>query len=164
MKRITQGSTTSLNDPAFESFKPLYGTKGNPPFYDPNDLHSHVWKKGKLGIEENPKIPTFTKGKLNIKDCIYCKICHITKDSFQSSVGNNRDIVDDIIQIKQPDSKSEYIIIEPNIINDNINIQILSKQEIIIPKNINQKLFHNQEGIFNNYIEVVNKETEEENK
>lgn len=93
MKRIT----TNLNETTFESLKPLFGSKGNPPYYDPNDLHSHVWKKGKLGLEDNAKVATYVKGKLVVKDCVYCKICHTVKDPFQSTIGSNRDIVTDII-------------------------------------------------------------------
>lgn len=60
----------------YDALKPLFGTRGQPPFYDPNDLHVHVWHKGKLGIEDDPKSSIYSKVKLNIRDCVYCKICH----------------------------------------------------------------------------------------
>jgi hypothetical protein len=154
MKRITQGSSTSLNEPAFESLKPLFGSRGNPPYYDPNDLHAHVWKKGKLGLEDNPKVHTYAKGKLTIKDCVYCKICHMIKDSFQSTVSNNRDIIDDIIRIAECNQNSDYKIIEPTEIKCTLEIKQVPKNERVVPKNINPKLFHKQEGVFNDYVEV----------
>ena len=156
MKRIIQGSSTSLNETAFESLKPLYGTKGNPPYYGPNDLHAHIWKKGKLGLEDNPKVPTYAKGKLVIRDCIYCKICHMVQDSFQSTVGQNRDIVTDLIKVtgRGPTIDTSYKIIEPgeNVCKFELNDIPEHKQKF--PKEINQKLFHKQEGVFGEYVEV----------
>ncbi len=156
MKRIAQGSSASLNETAFESLKPLYGSKGNPPYYDPNDLHSHVWRKGKLGLEDNPKIPTYAKSKLTINECVYCKICHMVKDSFQSTVGSNRDIVTDIICIAEYDQISDYKIIESNDEKIQIELKKASKNERSIPTNQNlfQNLFHKPEGIFNDYVEI----------
>jgi hypothetical protein len=156
MKRITQGSSTSLNETAFESLKPLYGTRGNPPYYDPNDLHAHVWKKGKLGLEDNPKVPTYAKGKLNIKDCVYCKVCHLIQDSFQSTVGQNRDIVTDIIKVSGcgPTVDTSYKIIEPVKIECKFEFDKVPKKQNNVPKEINQKLFHRQEGVFGEYVEV----------
>jgi len=155
MKRITQGSSTSLNETVFESLKPLYGSKGNPPYYDPNDLHSHIWKKGKLGLEDNPKIPTYAKGKLTIKDCVYCKVCHMVKDSFQSTVGSNRDIITDLIRITEYGPQtSDYKIIEPTEEKSPIILQKVNRKERIMPEQINPKLFHRPEGIFDDYVEV----------
>lgn len=163
MKRITQGSSTSLNETAFESLKPLYGSKGNPPYYDPNDLHTHIWKKGKLGIEDNPKIRTYAKGKLNIKDCTYCKVCHTIKDSFQSTVSENKDLVDDILIVNDGNAKSNYTII-PAIGETTCPVEIrnIPKIERNVPKNIEdfQTLFHKKEGIFNDYVEVEEIEVE----
>lgn len=79
MKRIN----TPTPEESTASFKPIFGIPGgNPPFYDPNDIHEHIWKRGKLGIEEDPKSPTFSKEKINIRDCEYCKICHKINDVF----------------------------------------------------------------------------------
>ncbi len=158
MKRITQGSSASLNETAFESLKPLYGSRGNPPYYDPNDLHSHVWKKGKLGLEDNPKIATYAKGKLTIKDCVYCKICHMVKDSFQSTVGGNRDIVTDLIRITEGIQTTDYKIIEPKEEKYPIEIHKIVKTERTLPKQINPKLFHRPEGVFDDYVEVEDEE------
>jgi hypothetical protein len=158
MKRISQGSSTSLND-AFESLKPLFkpmsdGSKGNPPYYDPNDLHAHIWKRGKLGVEDNPKIPTYSKNKLSVKDCVYCKVCHMIKDPFQSTVGCNKDIIDDIIVIPGNTQTSDYRIIENYEEHVPFEIKNVSKKEIIVPKKINQKLFHRVEGIFDDYVKI----------
>jgi hypothetical protein len=157
MKRITQGSSTSLNETAFESLKPLYGTRGNPPYYDPNDLHAHVWKKGKLGLEDNPKVPTYAKGKLNIRDCVYCKVCHMIQDSFQSTVGQNRDIVTDIIKVsgmREGCGNESYKIIEPDVGECKFVLECAPKLQKKVPKEINQKLFHKKEGVFGEYVEV----------
>lgn len=157
MKRINQGSSASLNEPTFESLKPLYGSKGgNPPYYDPNDLHVHIWKKGKLGIEDNPKIKTYAKGKLCIKDCVYCKVCHIIKDSFQSSVSNNKDTINDIIVEPLHIVNSEYLIIKPTEVKEPFEIKKVDKVESKLPEEnaINQKLFHKKEGIFDDYVEI----------
>lgn len=153
MKKINQD--TPEKSP--ESLKPLYGSRGNPPYYDPNDLHTHVWKKGKLGIEDNPKIPTYAKGKLNIKNCVYCKICHMIQDSFQSSVGKHKDIVTDIIRVVDNDSNnSNYKIIEPTEVDYVPEINTCEKNEKIFNYSINEKLFHQKEGIFDNYVIVEN--------
>jgi hypothetical protein len=157
MKKFTHGSSVSINEAAFESHKPLYGSKGNPPYYDPNDLHTHVWKKGKLGLEDNPKIRTYAKGKLAIKDCVYCTICHMTKDPFQSTVGSNRDIIDDIIIVQSLfPQESDYRIIKNISMRNVLSIKQNSKKETLIPKNVEnfQNLFHQQEGIFDDYLEV----------
>jgi hypothetical protein len=86
-------------DKEYISLKPVFNlnNRSNPPYYDPIDLHIHNFKDGKLGLVENPKVPTFNNGKINIKNCTYCKVCHITKDPFQSTVCNNKDIITDIL-------------------------------------------------------------------
>ncbi len=158
MKRINQGSS---NETAFESLKPLYGTRGNPPYYDPNDLHSHIWKKGKLGLEDNPKIATYAIGKLTIKDCVYCKVCHMVKDSFQSTVGGNRDIVTDLIRITESGQTTDYKIIEP--IEEKYPLElkkIVEQKRVVVPVKINQNLFHRNEGIFDDYTTIEDEEEE----
>lgn len=86
-------------DKEYVSLKPVFNltNRSNPPYYDPIDLHIHNFKDGKLGLVENPKVPTFNNGKINIKNCIYCKVCHMTKDPFQSTVCNNKDLITDIL-------------------------------------------------------------------
>ncbi len=155
MKRINKGSSSTLNEAIFESLKPLYGSKGDPPYYDPNDLHVHTWKKGKLGLEDNPKIKTYAKGKLSIRDCVYCKSCHKIKDSFQSTVGSNIDIVDDIIMPSFINVISDYTPVKFYEIEHQLKIE-KAPEKIInsIPTNTSQKLFHNREGIFNNYVSI----------
>lgn len=154
MKRIKENSSTNLNDASFEALKPLFGTKGNPPYYDPNDLHEHIWKKGKLGIEDNPKIPTYSKAKMAIRECVYCKICHKIKDSFQSTICDNKDIINDMILYTQtnkpslPFLKSEYKQVEIKVtevkVDDNYDNNI----------EVSKKIFHKPEGIFDNYITI----------
>ncbi len=160
MKRINQESSTSLNESAFESLKPLYGTKGNPPYYDPNDLHVHIWKKGKLGLEDNPKIRTYAKGKLTVKDCVYCKICHLTKDLFQSTVSSNMDIIDDILMPPLCTQNTDYKIIENNEIHVPFVITKAIQKETKAPNDISsfQNLFHKNEGILDDYVEVVDRD------
>jgi len=154
MKRITvleeEPATTT-----FDSLKPLFGSKGKAPYYDPNDLHSHVWKRGKLGIEDNPKVPTYSKNKIVIRDCTYCKICHTVKDMFQSTVGNNKDIVDDSIANPLDTTHTDYTIVPYVIVpQEKINIQtvtnVIKTQSIEVP----EKLFHAQEGIFDDYVVI----------
>ena len=159
MRRIAEGSLTNLSDSTQEPLKPLFGSKGDPPYYDPNDLHVHVWKKGKLGIEDNPKIPTYAKGKLSIRSCIYCKLCHMIKDPFQSNIGSNRDIVEDIILIKDNNQgKDSYTVVREGCggpfpplfikrIESTNNVQTIEHK--------NSKLFHEKEGIFDDYVELV---------
>ena len=144
-----------MNDTNFESLKPLYGTKGNPPYYDPNDLHVHVWKKGKLGLEDNPKIRTYAKGKLTVKDCVYCKICHLVKDAFQSKVSCNVDIVDDIIMSPMITTVSDYRIIENSDQRQPFQITSAPPRQTVVIKEVDTKIFHPQEGIFDDYVEVT---------
>jgi len=157
MKRIVQENNKVNTSETFESLKPLYGSKGNPPYYDPNDLHAHIWKKGKLGIEDNPKIPTYAKGKLAIKDCVYCKICHLVKDSFQSTVGSNKDVVDDILLQKLEETRCSYIPLTPEVIKKSVEIiKVIRKNEYNSPlEEIHEMIFYGQEGIFGDYVEIT---------
>jgi len=157
MKRIKGSSSTNLNETTFDSLKPIYGSKGNPPYYDPNDLHTHVWKKGKLGIEDNPKIPTYSNAKMTIKDCVYCKICHVIKDSFQSTISNNRDIVEDMITIPPDILSSDYKIIPANYVKSKIFMTDIAKidtTKIDTTKIDTNKLFHKPTGIFDDYVTI----------
>lgn len=164
MKRINNESSLDLNNANFESLKPLYGSNGNSPYYDPNDLHSHVWKKGNLGIEDNPKISTYAKGKLNIKKCTYCKICHMVKDSFQSTIGSNRDIITDTVIIagneeKNEEEKKERVTEEKE--EKVITVQRDStayERKIVEISKSNQKLFCKEKGIFDNYLTIEKSE------
>ncbi len=153
MKRI-QGSSVSLNEQTFRSLKPLVGTKGNAPFYDPNDLHCHIWKSGKLAVEDNPKVPEYSANKVSIRDCVYCKVCHIIKDSFQSTVSYNKDIVDDIIIVPRELNESEYKILKTPENKKKIEIKKITKQKTEFPKNINEKLYH-KEDIYDEYIKTI---------
>jgi hypothetical protein len=154
MKRIISNITDN------ESTKPVFGSKGNPPFYDPNDLHAHVWKKGKLAIEENPKVPTYSKSKLSIRSCVYCKICHTIKDSFQSCIGDNKDIVEDIITVKSSQKGESYKLINSGaapyteIIIRDIDIYETGLERVSEQDNIPSCLFHSHEGIFDDYVVV----------
>jgi hypothetical protein len=156
MRRVADGSLTNLSDSTQEPLKPLFGSKGAPPYYDPNDLHVHVWKRGKLGIEDNPKIPTYAKGKLSVKSCIYCKLCHMIKDPFQSSIGSNRDFVEDIILIKNVNEYNDcYSPIERDYIATPLVIErIIPTTPIKTIDYNNSKLFHEKEGIFDDYVEI----------
>lgn len=140
--------------------KPLYPSNGTPPFYDPNDLHTHIWKIGKLGIEDNPKIPTYADGKIDIKDCVYCKICHTIKDTFQSTVGTDIDTVTDIIKVidNKNDNNNN---IEETIFSDTINMPVEFVVNIVTPVDTTKQtklnyehLFHKPEGIFDNYLTI----------
>jgi hypothetical protein len=145
-----------------DAIKPLYGSKGRPPYYDPNDLHSHVWHNGKLGIEDNPKIPTYSKNKMNIKDCTYCKICHKIKDPFQSTVGKNIDIVNDLlVNPFEEINKSESY---NNTYSDPITcikFKLNTEPRIFKKGSANERLFLKPEGIFNNYIKVEDVKVED---
>lgn len=158
MKRISQGSSTSLNDPNFQSLKPLFGTKGNPPYYDPNDLHVHVWKRGKLGIEDDPKVPTYAKGKLVIKDCVYCKICHTIKNSFQNTV--TKDVVDDIIHCEDAVQVDKGYKIVHNLVTNLVTIPFTIEEVCEISSTIpnyvdtTTNLFHNDKEEFNEYVTI----------
>lgn len=154
MKRIL------TDNKSFDALKPLFGSKGQPPYFDPNDLHSHVWKRGKLGIEDDPKNPTYSKSKINIRECEYCKICHTIKDSFQSTVGKNRDFVQDTLE--SPTiiiQKDQYTLNKQEIAPIELQIsEIKSIESQPIEVQTNEKLFLKPEGIFDNYVKI-----EEEN-
>ena len=152
MKRV------ETKDSICDSLKPLFGSRGQPPFYDPNDLHSHVWHKGKLGIEDDPKVPTYSKSKINIRDCVYCKVCHTIKDSFQSTVGKNRDVVEDDFETVlkfTPKETYDFISVENNEEVKMVPLEIEKTEEEVKTKPVNERLFLNTEGIFNNYVEVT---------
>lgn len=146
MKRIETEETT-------EALKPLFGTDAEPPFYDPNDLHVHNWYYGKLGIEEDPRIPTFSKNKMSVKNCVYCKVCHKIKLDFQSSVSLNKDIVKDLLyDVFESKFINDYI---PNI-NDKIEMKIheCKNEEREFHVDIQDNLFMKPDLIKNNYVVI----------
>lgn len=149
-----KGPKASLN-----TLKPLYGTEGSPPFYDPNDLHVHTWKKGLLGLGDDPKVPTCASGKLTIKECVYCKICHLVKDQFKSTVGSNVDLVDDIILVEQHIFDDYTLSKQKNCRDIHVPALIVQSAQFgTQPKKSYQfvdptsNLFRKSEGIFNNYV------------
>jgi hypothetical protein len=146
MKRI------NTPDNSFDSLKPLFGTKGHPPFYDPNDIHTHVWKKGKLGIEDDPKIPIYSKEKMCIKNCTYCKICHKKNNYFESNIKNNN-IESDIIPKNNEHIEIGYKI-KANIIpmsDVNINDENYKTYDYNNDYDLT-KLFHRTEHITGDYV------------
>ncbi len=76
-----------VHKPLFDNFRNYQVPS---PFYDPNNLHVHLWKVGKLGVEEDPKNPEYSKEKINIKNCTYCTICHMIKNKYNSNISGNR--------------------------------------------------------------------------
>ncbi len=157
MRRIGTPDTT------YESMKPLFGSKGHPPFYDPNDIHVHVWKKGKLGIEDDPKIPTFSKEKMCIKNCVYCKICHKIDNKFESNVKNNMVKVNDIVNkpiIGLNSYKIKTNISEQNTDVDIKHLEYASRTEDI--KTDYSSLFQDPEHNFKSFVKVVDVEDIEE--
>jgi hypothetical protein len=148
MKRIEENERDIV-----ETLKPVFGTKANPPFYDPNDLHVHLWKKGKLGIEDNPKISTYSKNKVSIKNCVYCTICHLIKDNFQSTVCNNKDLVKDILLVESGKVES-YQFIKPIEKDFSFSISKVKEDYIYKPDHTSEKLFHQRKGIFDDYVKV----------
>lgn len=165
MKRLDiTDSTFNKNKNSYQKpvnvLKPLYGTEGSPPFYDPNDLHVHTWKRGILGLGDDPKVPTYANGKLTIKECVYCKICHLVKDQFKSTVGSNIDSVNDIILLEQP-TVDDYLPVNINNLENNKETLIVHRALFEVPPkrsyefiNPTSNLFRKSEGIFNNYVMV----------
>jgi hypothetical protein len=146
-------------DNSYESLKPLFGSKGHPPFYDPNDIHVHVWKKGKLGIEDDPKVATFSKEKMSIKNCVYCKICHKIDNKFESNVKYNTTYVNDIVN--RPKVGPSSYIIKPNASELSTDVCISPMEYISRVENIkgcNSQLFHNPEHNFKSFVKVVESE------
>ena len=62
--------------------KPEYGLVSNAraPYWDPHDIHIHVWTRGTIRAEEN-HLSKYTK-KAKPYTGIYCKICHEIKIPF----------------------------------------------------------------------------------
>jgi hypothetical protein len=153
MKRIS----TPAPDENFNSLKPLIGTSGNPPFYDPNDVHVHIWKKGKLGVEDDPKIPTYSKEKINIRTCEYCKICHKIGKKFISSsnLSKSNEILKDYIR-KNEETITDNYIIQNNHYEKIINVQILPDNCYILPQvsPIKNKMFKDKREVYNNCIKL----------
>ena len=135
----------------FNSLKPIFGSGGSPPFYDPNDIHEHIWKKGKLGIEDDPKRATFSKEKMSIRDCTYCKICHKIKNE-QKLVLNSKNTVDDILFINKQNTTVSYKPIINYVVNTILLEKINKDKEEAVNVSVNKILFHEQEGIFDNYV------------
>jgi len=137
------------------SLKPLFQSGGQPPFYDPNDLHSHIWKKGKLANEDNPKNPEYSKEKMNIKDCVYCIVCHKIKDTFQSSVSSSKDS-DNCLFIKKKITNNCYQTISSNTtLRETVVKEIVNNKATEVNIKGYRNLFHEPEGIFENYYTFI---------
>lgn len=153
MKRIS----TPAPDENFNSLKPLIGTSGCPPFYDPNDVHVHVWKKGKLGVEDNPKIPTYSREKVNIRTCEYCKICHKINKKFMSNVTKNNEKLKDHIK-KIENIKSDNYIVQNSYNDTEIDVQILrnGSDKLLHPLSpINSKMFKDLQENYREYVKIL---------
>ena len=149
---------SSTKEKEYDALKPSFGSRGQPPFYDPNDLHVHVWKKGKLGNEDDPKSPTYSKAKLNIRDCVYCKICHKIRGKFQSTVGDNKDIVENMMEpVIQSRPALNYEVIKPDLVEEEVPLteEVKCKNKEVRKYKVNERLFLESEGVFNNYVKVV---------
>lgn len=149
MKRIIEDSTE------YETLKPVFGTSAQAPFYDPNDLHVHNWFYGKLGIEEDPKIPTFSNNKMSVRNCVYCKVCHKIKLDFQSTVSSNKDIVSDLMYDIFDSKFTEDFVVTTS---DKIELKISDvsdstrvNRENFVPSD---NLFMKTNGIYDNYVKV----------
>lgn len=159
MKRITEDNSDQYgeqyNKKEYNILKPLIGTKAEPPFYDPNNIHCHIWKKGKLAIEDNPNIPTYAKDKINIKTCIYCKICHKVKDGYKCNVYKQKDVIQDIILTSNP--RQSYSIIKYNRDEECKDIDII---DLIKTPNtydkITSNIFQIEKKEISNYITIKN--------
>ncbi len=124
--------------------KPLIDTKGNAPFYDPDDIHVHIWKYGKISSEEDPKKINISSNKLFIKECFYCKICHTIQNKFESNVfslRSNSTITNNDNYIIDNKHTDEEIIIE----------DVKEKEEYKIDLS-HDKIFHKDN---NNYDKVM---------
>ena len=70
------------------ALKPLIGTVGRAPFYDPYDTHIHIWVSGTIPSAQNSKnkytmaVPKQFTGR-------YCKVCHEVKHPFYNSCDNS---------------------------------------------------------------------------
>lgn len=150
MKRVAKEENTQ------DAVKPLIGTKGKAPFYDPNDLHVHVWFVGKLGSEEDPKIPVYNTSKINIKNCVYCKVCHKIKDTFQSTVGDNKDIVVNELKSTLIPKKNKNYIFLKNIMktSQKVTVTPTTRSMFFFQVSPNEKLFLGVEGIFDDYVKI----------
>lgn len=147
MKRIIEESNEH------PILKPVFGTVAEGPFYDPNDLHVHNWYFGKLGIEEDPKNPTFSKNKMSVKSCVYCKVCHKIRLDFQSSVSSNKDIVQDTLyDVFKSKFVDDYTPSTTNKIE--IKIHECKNEDKVYETNINDRLFIKTEKVFDNYVMV----------
>lgn len=150
MKRIIEDSTE------YETLKPLFGSYAQAPFYDPNDLHVHNWFYGKLGIEEDPKIPTFSNNKMSVKNCVYCKVCHKIKLDFQSIVSSNKDIVSDLLyDVFEYKFTEDFIATTSDKIELKISIAPEKPEEKLVGNSVaSENLFIKTNGIYDNYVKV----------
>ena len=153
MKRIIEESESDN----FKTLKPLFGTSAQAPFYDPNDLHNHIWHYGKLGIEEDPKSPEYSKSKMSVKNCTYCKVCHKIKLDFQSSVSSNKDIVNDLLyDVFDSKFKDDYVSEHNKKIELNVH-ECIKNSDSELNENeriVSQNLFMKPEVVSTNYVIV----------
>lgn len=138
------------------SLKPLFGTYGNPPFYDPNDLHEHIWIYGKLTCEEDPKVPTYNTSKIKIQNCLYCKFCHKVKYNFKSSIGDNKDIDTSLKSMLIEKPPASYNIIHTEY-SSSVKVDLViedNKPIVTFPKSKYEHLFVKNSESPKNYVTI----------
>lgn len=130
--------------------KPIYSSdsKEKGPYYDPESIHIHIWKKPELienfTCEQFQNIPyiQFTDSKPGL----YCCICHTRRRQFQFKWNQNLDDEED---------KKEYNINYQ--INTNYSISPIDKKVLIEDeKNTTNKIILNWDRILNRVFYSIN--------
>ncbi len=138
--------------------KPIYSYNSldSPPFYDPNDLHVHIWIKGNLLKNEDPKSPYYSNELLSTIECVYCKICHQIKNQFINKMSNNVDIVKDEFVLKN--KEKTYKFLNNNKIKKEIKLLNYEKEQNNLKKENKQTgvLFFKEKEIETEFVKFRN--------
>jgi hypothetical protein len=156
MKRVLAQSTEKTG------LKPVYGSRGESPFYDPYDAHIHKWTSGVLLAIQDHKDPGYKQNEANIdrnsntyKIRKYCTICHelLPTNSFSKTSGTTISSINKL----DPLTEETYENIELGYDFSNVFDMFENKESTRTGKNITnsinrENLFSPREGLFCDYV------------
>jgi ribosomal protein L33 len=140
----------------FSGLKPVYGSAGESPFYDPYDAHVHKWTKGVILTVQDHKDPGY-KSSQNPENAFkmrkYCTVCHELEKT--STISTTTTTTMNSIDKLDPIDKKHVLHNDLNLNFSNFqlspNEDFKNSEETFINE-YRDNLFTPKEGIYKNYV------------
>lgn len=141
----------------FSGLKPVYGSGGEPPFYDPYDAHIHKWKTGVVLTVQDHKDPGYKSSQNpdnSFKIRKYCTVCHELEklSTISTTVSTTINSIDKL----KPNEENKVLHNELSLNFSNFEVSpnedFVSKKEAIVLNKYRDDLFTPKEGIYKNYV------------